>query len=68
MPKVRLLTRSASPAGCFEPGAERDFPAAQAEALVRAGSAEPIGWELKAKASTGTSEAEQRQTRGKDEK
>lgn len=40
--KIRLRTLLAGPAGCIAPGAEVDWPDAEAQALIQSGYAEVI--------------------------
>lgn len=52
MPRVRFNTRFASPDGNFEPGQEADLPHHQASALVKSGSAVPLGGAARQPASS----------------
>lgn len=40
--RIRYITRSAGPEGCFQPGQVRDLPDAEARALMAAGAAVPM--------------------------
>lgn len=40
--RIRYITRSAGPEGCFEPGQTRELPDDQAKALLIAGAAVPL--------------------------